>query len=289
MENNGGVMRKTLILAMIFIAIGPFLVMGCSDNDDGNTVVSSDSTLAYIDGAAGFDQKAFLHMTIYPEGGAVPQITEVRFGDSLCEVAKVNNTGIADPMFAVDFNEDASSSMYSDGAQAYVIVSGNGKTSECFLRLLGPANQATISSPSGDTAVLAGSDILIDWNDVDSTDWYAIRKTKVWDSSSVTVTTTQYLYSFVSELQIPNTEVTPVVHFFDVQVVPVTGPSPENTTGNWTGNFAHGKLYSYGLDDQVRVAITGASANKSTPWPESNSGLATPRNIIEGTYAAYRK
>lgn len=282
-------MRKTLILIMIFIAIGPFLVMGCSDNDDNNTVVSSDNATLYIDGVAGFDQKSFLHMSIYPRGGAVPQITEVRFGDSLCDVATVNNTGIADPMFLVDFNEDAASSMYSDGAQAEVIVSSGGRTSQCFLRLLGPTNQATISSPSGDTAVLAGSDINVDWNDVDSTDWYAVRKTKVWDSSNVTVTTTQYLFTYISEFQIPNTEVTSVVHFFDVQIVPVTGPSPENTTGNWAGNLAHGKLYSYGLDDQVRVAITGATADKSIPWPKSNSELANPREIIKGTYAAYQK
>lgn len=280
-------MRRTLILIMIFIAIGPFLVMGCSDNDDSNTVVSSDDATVYIDGVAGFDQRSFLQMTIYPRGGTVPQIERVQFGDSVCDVVKVNNTGIADPMFVVDFGEDATPSMYSDGAQAHVIVSGGGKSSECFLRLLGPAEKATISAPSGDTAVLTGSDIRVDWNDVDSTDWYAIKKTKVWDSSSVTMTTTQYLFTYVSEFQIPSTEVTSVVHFFDIQVVPVTGPSPEHTTGNWTGNLAHGKLYSYGLDDQVRIAITGASADKSISWPKSNSELATPREIIEGTYAAY--
>jgi hypothetical protein len=183
--------------------------------------------------------------------------------------------------------------MYDHGDLATVRIWGEGRSAACQLKVLSPsAAEPTITAPGmyEDTIAVGAADTVY-WNDVEHADYYSVLVAFFVSQNGVTSTFFHFDYALDTSFVVTGAMHPDSVHSFDVVITPFTGPDPRLGTTNWTGDFLAGVLYSYGLNDYVRIVMerpfTAPPIGLSSPVvtrPEM-----TPAEMVASVYRKYSR
>ena len=136
-----------------------------------------------------------------------------------------------------------------------------------------------IISPEAGETTAQGVAIPIVWHKVDNAEWYGIRCAYSLFTDKLIAPHIEYLYSYDTTYTIPADYFNSQLYAADISVFPYSGPDPASTTGNVTGDYAMGRLMSYGQDGHT--SVYGNSEDKNGNRPEPRIPQITARELIE--------
>jgi len=278
-------MPKILILATLLLAA--LIAIACDDDDK---LVTSTTPGLFADGLITLGPRLGLSMRVRPYGGApYPEMDSATIADTTCSLNFSQYWGTADYVCYVGFNQlPGSDPIYARGDTAIVTVYSGTRSGSCSIRLLDHNDDAcTIVEPASDTSVFVNSELELVWNNVALAEWYAIDITRTNDSPGIWVEWHVYDYSRDTTYSISSSMTATRTGLLDITVIPMTGPDPSSSTGNFDGDLVAGWLYSYGLGDQVLITISDytSSSKAAIGSPEPCQARTTEeavRSVLAG-------
>ncbi len=282
-------MRRITFLIFVGLLGTAVLFGGCGDDETiTNTVYVTDTLtitdtllgtqLPHISGYVFVDPFLYMYADIYSSGPLEPTIDSVIVADSQAIVGLWTSISVIEPAgFAVYDNVDDTRLVAGDTAEMR-IYSGTSQSSASVKLLNFTEDSTVIIAPADGDSSNAGAAFTIIWESVPHADWYGLSLQYVWDIDLL-----RYTQMFIGST--PDTQfvidgsMTLYNGSYDISVVPVSGPDPESTEGNMTGNAVIGTVYSL-AGAAARQTIIGDGLSEA-PLATGGSNMKSVDQIRE--------
>jgi len=270
-------MRYISLLLGILLIAAVLVIQGCGDDDDD--VTAPVTPAAYIDGTIYMNQMCVSDLYIFGRGGLNPYLDSVKIGDSLCYIDSSYWHCLGDPYYYVNFSDDAAPQMYEVGDVASIVFYGRGRASTASVKLLDYANdEIYFVSPDYGEVVPQGVPIQFVWHQVDNAEWYGIYYEYSFESGSGSVYHKEYAYAYDTTYTFAGDLFNSQLDYVSILVIPCAGPNPAGTSGNITGDYAMGRILSYGNGSER--SVYGEGDRKDFTSPDIDPPVVTAREII---------
>ncbi len=265
------------------------IFVGC-DGDDDNPAASGSVPEFFADGLIVVNPRVGLSMRLRPYGGApFPEVDSVTLEDTLCSLNRSQYWGWGDYVYYAGFDEfPTADPMFDRGDVVRVTVHSGSRSGFCTIKLLDiNLDSIGIVNPGKDTTVPVGGAVDLKWSRSDNADWYAVQIEKNWDSAGMLVATQHYATTRDTAWSVPVTFFGADVIYLFVRIIPMTGPNPSSSAGNWSGDLVAGWLYSWAGFDEIFINIVAAGVGRSQPRGEpigersSEEMAASVRSVCE--------
>ncbi|MBN2226267.1 MAG: hypothetical protein JW763_02770 [candidate division Zixibacteria bacterium] len=278
-------MRYMKYLSMAILLLATVAVnIGCSDDDE---VVAPPAPVAYINGTIDVRPECVMETFVSGHGGRNPYLDSAKVGDSLCHIIYDYARGYGDPVYWTLLYEDSDEPMYAPGDYATIRFYSRWGASSAIVSLLDPAASALeVISPQDDTVYSQGDPITIVWHQVEFAEWYGIYCRYLIDTGSGSYADADYVYSRDTTFTFAGDHFNYQLSHADIFLIAVTGPDPAGTAGNVTGDYATGRINSYGIMDELTV--NGENVTKNGMTPTGTQPTVTPEKIISGVFAEWK-
>ncbi len=286
-------MRKNWFLILAMIILAALFIVGCGDDDDDNVAAPTvPATFTHGEIYTYDDNGLYFYIYTYVYGGANPGIDSILVDTMKADIDNSYYWNIADPYWYSQYYENDEFSTYASGDTVTVKMYGAGRSSTCNISLLDyDDDEANIITPDYGTYVDTGATVEIVWNKIDNAEYYALSIESRYDSSGTMLYDYDYAFTHDTTYTLPAQYTDTTIDYFYFYVLPTCGPNPESYTGNWTGTFTVGILYSYGDYDYTRVYVSSdppLMKAASTSKEDDVAPNKTPREIIQGVYGLDR-
>ncbi|MBN2226266.1 MAG: hypothetical protein JW763_02765 [candidate division Zixibacteria bacterium] len=276
--------RFRIILAGILMLCLVVIAIGCGDDDD---ITASGSPPAYIDAEISLQPNCHFYGEVHFNGGLVTVLDSVTVGDSLGSPIVHPYWGGANPHFSFEINEDGDDYMFTSGDNVEVVFYGHGKTSYASVTVLDHYDDiVSIVSPQNQSTVSQGVPLTFIWHKVEPAEWYGLYYSGMYDSLGKPVEFSEYTYAMDTTYTFAADQFMSSLDHILFNVISCTGPDPRTTTGNITGDYAIGKVFSY--SDFVSLYIYGEGVDKKRGVQDQSFAQmredVNPRGIIQKIY-----
>ena len=247
-------MRKIPVLILIALVSAVVFLGGCGDDKTiTNTVYVTDTLtvtdtlmgpqLPHITGYVFVDPDLYMYADIYSAGPLEPTIDSVIVADSQAIVGLWTSISVIEPVGYAVYDNDSDTRLVAGDTAAISVYSGTTQSSVSVKLLNFTEDSTVIIAPADGDSSNAGAAITIIWESVPNADWYGLSLQYIWDID--TQRFTQMLIGSTVDTQfVLDGSLTLYNGSYDIAVVPVSGPDPESTQGNMTGDAVVGTIYS---------------------------------------------
>ena len=282
-------MRKIRFMIIVTLLGTAAFLGGCGDDETiTNTVYVTDTltitdtlfepALPLISGYVFVDPDLYMYADIYSPGPLEPIIDSVFVADSQALVGLWTSISIIEPVgFAVYNNLDDTRLSAGDTAEV-AVYSGNAQSSASVKLLNFTEDSVMIVSPAGGDTSDAGAAFTVVWQQIEHADWYGLSLEYEWEIDQQAFiqtfigSTTDTQFVMDGALALYNGD-------YDIAIVPVSGPDPEATEGNVTGEAVTGNLYSLASASSLKIII--GDGLSQAPLTTSGADLGTFESLRE--------
>ena len=284
---GGSVLRKNWLLILAMVILATLCIVGCGDDDDGVVTPTVTAPATFTNGEIYTYDGNGLYFYIYTftHGGNFPEIDSIIVDTMPAIVNSSYYWNYADPYWYSEYYEGEDPSDYESGDNVTISMYGVGRSSSCNISILDYNDDAAnIISPEYGSNVDPDATVEIVWNQVENAEYYAIYTERRYDSSGTMTSEYVFTYTLDTTYTMPERFTETTVDYFYCYVLPTCGPDPSTNSGNWTGSFTTGVLYSYGNYDYAYIYVSSSSKANSTSKENGVAPDITPREIIQGLF-----
>ncbi len=255
-------MKKLLLLFTALLAVA-IIGAGCGDDDDEGTSPNLNSPLGYVNMSIYLDPEAYMDDgVIYGIGAIPPNIDSMKIGDSLLYgddfLDYDYDEEYHENFWECYFSEDGSAAtyMYRHGDMAQVRYWGdNGMFSSTQFTILdADSAEVTVVEPvSGDDTVAVDESITVHWDPSDGGQFYSVWLEFREQINGSSLWTYKYFATADTFFTVTPDMYPDSLYYMYVSVTPFTGPDPSSATGNVTGGYLTGRVFSFGWYDYTQI------------------------------------
>ncbi len=243
-----------LLLLLVFVA--------CSDEDEGNPIVTADPVRTLIIGNVVLRPHVDFSAMVHPIYGQENELDSAFFGDTLCDMDRgmPYNLHGTNYLYGIAYYNIADSQQFGSGDTVPISLYDHPYMVEARVKLLElAADSVDLIGPPDDTTVAIGEPIELAWHPVENADWYGLG---IWYSGSppesdlseqTNLSTTDTVFTIDGSNQTVDGDYT-------IYVIAVSGPVPGVDGPNINGTTMTGTIYSRSAITVVRVLVGSGQA-----------------------------
>lgn len=272
-------MKKWFVLFLAGLLLVSLVIISCDDDDP---LIFNDGPEYLVLGEVLMRPYVEVLGNIHPIYGQECDIDSIKFGDSLCTIAKSPYyVDGGNYNYSFSYRNQADSQRFSSGDVAPLRFYRGSEITTAFVKLLKlPGDSTNIVSPDYNESFAISADVPLVWSKIASADWYSV--TYIYDTSNAFDAGVTYHYEYTTDttFTIPTAD-HPTNGEYYIYIHAITGPLP-GATGNIDSESITGSFYgtnipgvSYGL----RVII--GSGIPDVTVAQAKRFESVPKTLVE--------